>query len=114
MVRRAAGRAGDGLCGKEEEEGDLRAVDGIGGDELVDVGIGPLGEGLVPAVDLLEVVEEGEVLRPVRLDPLDVLVDPHRRRRRRRRLGFDSTVRCGGFASRLASTWRRGGRGGDD
>ena len=55
---------------------ELRAVDGIGGDELVDVGIGPLGEGLVPAVDLLEVVEEGEVLRPVRLDPLDVLVDP--------------------------------------
>jgi hypothetical protein len=33
------------LCGKE----DLRAVDGIGGDELVDVGVGPLGEVLVLA-----------------------------------------------------------------
>mgnify|MGYP003703312345 CR=1 FL=1 len=33
------------MCRKE----DLRAVDGIGGDELVDVGVGPLGEGLALA-----------------------------------------------------------------
>lgn len=33
------------MCGKE----DLRAVDGIGGDELVDVGVGPLGEVVVLA-----------------------------------------------------------------
>jgi hypothetical protein len=62
--------------------GYLGAVDGVGGDELVDVGVGPLGEGLVAAVDLLEVVEEGEVARPVLLHALEVLADPHRRRRR--------------------------------
>lgn len=62
---------------------ELGAVDGVGGDELFDVGVGPLGEGLIAAVDLLEVVEEGEVARPVLLHALKVLADPHRRRRRR-------------------------------
>lgn len=74
---------------------DLGPVDRVGGDELVDVGVGPLGEGLGAAVDLLEVVEEGEVARPVLLHALEVLADPHRRRRR--------------FAGHLDSFRRRGG-----
>jgi hypothetical protein len=67
------GGAGDGWY--------LGSVDRVGGDELLDVGVGPLGERFGAAVDLLEVVEEGEVARPVLLHALEVLTDPHRRRR---------------------------------
>jgi hypothetical protein len=75
--RRRGGR------GRRRTDGsaDLGPVDRVGGDELVDVGVGPLGEGLGAAVDLLVVVEEGEVARPVLLHALEVLTDPHRRRR---------------------------------
>jgi hypothetical protein len=85
--RGGRGRGADGIA-------DLGPVDRVGGDELVDVGVGPLGEGLGAAVDLLEVVEEGEVARPVLLHALEVLTDPHRRRR---------------FAGHLDSFRRRGG-----
>ena len=68
-----------GLGERADRIADLGAVDRVGGDELLDVGVGPLGEGLGAAVDLLEVVEEGEVARPVLLDALEVLPDPHRR-----------------------------------
>jgi len=119
---RRALSCGNRICGQRRRRGgrgrggegsaDLGPVDGVGGDELVDVGVGPLGEGLGAAVDLLEVVEEGEVARPVLLQALEVLTDPHRRRRRRFAGHLDSfRRRGGGVALLLRLVWGKKGGG---
>lgn len=67
-------------------------MDGIGGDELVDVGGGPGGEGSVAVGEAGVVLQEGEALPPEVLPPLPVLPEEglrfchflSRRRRRRR------------------------------
>ena len=51
----------------EAREIHLGSIDGIGGDEFLDIGVGPGRKRIIAPQNLLEVVEEGEIPLPVLL-----------------------------------------------